>query len=195
MIRRMREESDGRGGVLRWAFPGGRPRAEESGAECAKREICEETGYIITVVKEISSRTHPQFPTTITYYLCELAMPEPVCGPSEPYEIAVIRWVWPQDVAGLVTSDLEPAVAALLAKRGASEATVAKTIKIGDTIGVRIGENKRELTLIHGDMPLKEGRLSAVSPVGRALLGAQVGDVITYRVGDDLRSLTVLEVK
>lgn len=197
MIRRMREESGGRGGVLRWAFPGGRAHEGESGAECAKREIYEETGYAITVVKEISSRMHPQFPATITYYLCELAMPEPVCRPSEPYEVAVIRWVRPQDVAELVTSDLDANVQALLQTRSVAGAPDKELIvRHGDRVKIVMQNGAQETLTITsaGNADISKGTISDKSPVGKALIGAHVGDVIAYRVGDNLRTLTLSEL-
>lgn len=194
MIRRMLEEV-GEGGVLRWAFPGGKPTGGESGADCVKREIREETGYAVRVIREITNREHPNFSRHITYYLCELEQEEPMYGPQEFYEVAVIRWVRPQDVAGLVTSNLDSEVSVLLAGRYVQEAETAKKVRPGSVVKVRMGEKEKTLTLVQDGTRLMDSQLSVASPVGRALLGAQEGDIVAYNVGNDLRSLAILEVR
>lgn len=110
LIKRVEREKSSDGSVLTWAFPGGEQRINESRKECVAREILEETGYKVKSVKEISSRRHPQFPAFIVYHLCKLVSPKPVVEPSEPYEIAEIRWVKPKEIKKLFTTNLDPRV-------------------------------------------------------------------------------------
>lgn len=114
MIRRRQKEEGREGSVLEWAFPGGKQRYQESRAECVRREILDETGYDVISDREISMRIHPQFMVTVVYHLCHLDSPEPIDGPKEPHEVAEIKWVKPEEIKGLITTDLDSKVAAAL---------------------------------------------------------------------------------
>ena len=114
MIRRRKKEEGGDKSILEWAFPGGKQRYEESRAECVRREILDETGYDVISDREISMRIHPQFMITVVYHLCRLNSPKPTAEPKEAYEVAEIRWVKPEEVKNLITTDLDPKVARTL---------------------------------------------------------------------------------
>ena len=111
MIRRAEKEEGKEGAVLEWAFPGGKQKYEETREDCAKREVLAETGYDIKPIRQISLRIHPQFLITIVYHLCRLNYPKPVAEPSEPHEVAEIKWVKPEKIKSLITTDLDPLVA------------------------------------------------------------------------------------
>lgn len=110
MIRRAKPEIGKNGSILIWAFPGGKQRLNESRSECVKREILSETGYDINPIKEISLRPHPQFPIFIIYHLCELTSLKPVAKPSEPHEVAEVRWVKIEEIKNLIKTNLDPKV-------------------------------------------------------------------------------------
>lgn len=114
LIRRVKEEKGKDGSVLRWAFPGGKQRLDESREECICREILAETGYNIKPIQQISIRRHPQFPTIVVYHQCELNSPTPTATPCQPYEIAEIKWVKPEEAEKLITTDLDPDVRKVL---------------------------------------------------------------------------------
>lgn len=111
MIRRNRPEEGKEGSILIWAFPGGKQRFSESREECVKREILAETGYAVESLRQIALDFHPQFPVMIVYHLCRLISSEPVAEPSEPHEVAEVRWVKPEDIKGLIKTALNPKVA------------------------------------------------------------------------------------
>lgn len=117
VIRRVKEEVGSNGSVLTWAFPGGKQWLNESRRECVEKEILAETGYAVYSVREISLRHHPHFPVVIVYHLCKLTSPKPVAKPSEPHEIAEIRWVEPEEIKTLFTTDLDPKVSRELGLR------------------------------------------------------------------------------
>jgi ADP-ribose pyrophosphatase YjhB (NUDIX family) len=117
LIRRVKEEIGGDGSKLTWAFPGGQQRLTESRTDCVKREILAETGYDIESFKEISLRPHPQFSVFIVYHRCRLISPNPIAKPSEPHEVAEIRWVKPQEIKNLITTNLDPKVSRELGLR------------------------------------------------------------------------------
>ena len=114
LIRRARREIGKGGAILNWAFPGGLQREKEDKKECVRRKVLEETGYAVVWVEEISSRVHPQFPLTIFYHLCRLNSSKQVAEPKEPHEVAEIRWVKPEEIRSLITTDLDPRVAKIL---------------------------------------------------------------------------------
>jgi ADP-ribose pyrophosphatase YjhB (NUDIX family) len=111
MIKRKEEETGKDGSVLKWAFPGGKQRFDETREDCVRREVLAETGYEIRPIKQISLQKHPQFPVMIVYHLCELVSPNPVAKPSEPHEVAEIKWVDTSQIKNLITTTLNPEVA------------------------------------------------------------------------------------
>jgi len=111
MIRRKKPETGKNNSVLKWAFPGGKQRSDETREECVKREVLAETGYDIRPIKQISLRLHPQIPVMIVYHFCKLASQEPVAGPKESHEVAEIKWVEPEKIKDLITTSLNPGVA------------------------------------------------------------------------------------
>lgn len=110
MIRRVKPETGSNGGVLIWAFPGGKQRLTESRQDCVRREILAETGYDIKHIKQISLRKHPQIEMWIAYHLCRLNSESPTAKPSEPHEVAEIKWVKPPEILSLITTDLDPGI-------------------------------------------------------------------------------------
>ena len=110
MIRRAVEEIGKNGSILKWAFPGGRQRVNETREECLKREIFVETGYAVEPAHKISLRVHPQFPIVIAYYLCYLTSEKPTAEPAEPHEVAEIRWIKREDIPNFITTDLDQGV-------------------------------------------------------------------------------------
>ena len=110
LIRRAKEETGKDGSILRWAFPGGKQRLTESRQDCVKREVLAETGYDIKPIKQISLRKHPQIEMFIAYHLCKANSDQQVAKPSEPHEVAEIKWVKPGEIEKLITTDLDPGV-------------------------------------------------------------------------------------
>jgi mutator protein MutT len=110
IIKRKKEEVGQDGVVLSWAFPGGRQYENESREECVIREVLEETGYDVKVIRQLSFRIHPQFNTILFYHLCELVSEEQVQEPSESYEIEKIKWVKKEEISQYFTTDIDPKV-------------------------------------------------------------------------------------
>jgi len=111
MIKRRKEETGRDGTVLKWAFPAGKQRFDETREECVKREVLAETGYQVNSIRQLAMKIHPQFPIMIVYHLCELVSPQPVAEPSEPHEVAEVKWVKPEQIRKLITTELNPEVA------------------------------------------------------------------------------------
>lgn len=111
MIKRVRPERGKEGSVLIWAFPGGMQNSKETREECLKRKVLSETGYEVEVIRQIDLNFHPQFPVMIVYHLCKLTSPEPIADPSEPHEVAEIKWVNLSEIRSLITTTLNPKVA------------------------------------------------------------------------------------
>ncbi len=114
LVRRNQKEVGGDESILEWSFPGGRQRYSETREECVKRKILLRTGYDVVPERQISMRLHPQFLVMLVYHLCRLNQPDPIADPTESDEIAEIKWVKPEEIKNLITTDLDPKVAAAL---------------------------------------------------------------------------------
>lgn len=111
VIKRKKAERGKAEAILSWAFPGGKQRYNELRKECVEREVLTETGYKIEAEREISLRIHPEFPVTVVYHLCQLKESKAVSGTKEPWEVEEIKWVKPEEIRNLFTSNLDPKVA------------------------------------------------------------------------------------
>jgi 8-oxo-dGTP diphosphatase len=80
---------------LKWEFPGGKIDPGETPQECLKRELLEEMGVAIDVVKPLSVHTHhyPEFAVTLYPYVCSIASGEIVL-----HEHSAIVWLLPADL-------------------------------------------------------------------------------------------------
>ena len=98
--------------AMKWEFPGGKVDADETAESALIREIREELGCAVTVVRPLARFTHTYGRTTIEMipFVCQLAegSPEP-----HPLEHAALAWVPPRCLAeyDLAAADL-PVVAA-----------------------------------------------------------------------------------
>jgi 8-oxo-dGTP diphosphatase len=92
-----RQERDHQGG--RWEFPGGKRNATETVAECLRREMMEEIGLEVEVGPLWRALTHvyPDRRVSIYFHLCATKGE----GTPRPIECAEIRWVRPDELAGL----------------------------------------------------------------------------------------------
>ncbi len=70
-----------------------------------------------------------------------------------------------------------------------------QTIRIGSRVRVRDSDRDAEYRIVAAeDADAAAGRLSAESPLGRALLGRQAGDLVQFRAPGGVLAVTVLEV-
>jgi 8-oxo-dGTP diphosphatase len=73
-----------------WEFPGGKREAGETFEKCVVREICEELGVEISVVKLFDEITHdyPEKSVHLKFFVCRLLSGEP-----QPLDCAAVKWV------------------------------------------------------------------------------------------------------
>lgn len=73
-----------------WEFPGGKKQANETLAECCKREVEEETGLSVKVGERIAVVKHAytHFKITLHAFLCEY-----LSGQARPKSSQEVRWV------------------------------------------------------------------------------------------------------
>ena len=109
MVRRVKVEQGKDGKILKWAFPGGKQKSDEGRKECVEREVLAETGYEVNYLKQISLRIPPDLPVIIVYHLCRLKNPKQK-QPAQPWEIAEVRWVKPDELRELFTTSIDPGV-------------------------------------------------------------------------------------
>ena len=79
-----------------WEFPGGKQEPGETLAETARREIEEETGLHIRVVRPYITIRHDysHLRVTLTAFACV-----PVGGRARALGVAAVRWVRPAELA------------------------------------------------------------------------------------------------
>jgi len=83
---------------LKWEFPGGKIHPGESREDCVRREIREELGLELKVVKALSPSVHvyPSVKVVLYPFVCLLAEGEPVLK-----EHAAVAWLTPGELAQL----------------------------------------------------------------------------------------------
>lgn len=114
MTRKVKPEKGKKGAKLTWVFPGGWPENGETLERALVREVLVETGFLVSVEKEISTRIHPEFPVELHYFSVRMISQKPLRPIEEKYEIAECKWVEPEEIKKIITSDLDPRVAKYL---------------------------------------------------------------------------------
>lgn len=92
MTRRVRERSVLGGGVLRWSPPAGKLEPDETPEQTVIREMREELGVEVRVLRLLASRIHPKSPERRLhhYFACEIV--SGVAHAADIDEIAEVRW-------------------------------------------------------------------------------------------------------
>lgn len=103
MVKRAKTE-----GNLVWAFPGGKVETGETKEQACIREIKEETGITVSIIKEIGSRFHPNTARRITYFLCKYIEGELITGDTS--EILEVTFKSKEEFEKDVATDVFPAV-------------------------------------------------------------------------------------
>lgn len=94
---------------VEWAFPGGKIKEGETEEKALVREIREEVGLDVEVVRQLLERKHPNTLVQTVYFHCRsLSDEEPKT--EEEYEIAEIEWVRAEEVLKRFTSDVHPII-------------------------------------------------------------------------------------
>jgi mutator protein MutT len=114
LIKRAKPEEAKGGKKLLWAFPGGVPEEKETLEKAVIREILKETGFLVLLDKKISSRSYPKPLVKLHYFYGKVISKVPLREIEEKQEIAEYRWVKPEEIEDLVTTDLDPGVARFL---------------------------------------------------------------------------------
>lgn len=85
----------------------------------------------------------------------------------------------------------------LLSSAEVVEAPTGDTAGVGSKVKFRDAESgeEKEITLVHRlEASMAEGKLSAESPVGKALLGASEGDKVSFETPNGEKNLEILSV-
>ena len=80
-----------------WEFPGGKRDVGETEAACARREVLEETGIEVRVVRKLAVIEHdyPHARVRLHPFLCEL-----VSGTVALLAVEAAEWILPAEVTG-----------------------------------------------------------------------------------------------
>ncbi len=99
-----------------WAFPKGKALEGESDAECALREVVEETGLVCALEHELASTAYVDAhdrPKVVRYWAMR-----PVAGTFSPHaEVDEVRWLPPAQAASLLTYERDRDVLESFAER------------------------------------------------------------------------------
>jgi mutator protein MutT len=79
-----------------WEFPGGKCQADETAAECVQRELREEVGLEVQVVRPLPPIRwrYPQRTVELMPMLCRR-----VGGSARPIEVEEVKWVGAEDLS------------------------------------------------------------------------------------------------
>ncbi len=99
-----------------WEFPGGKQEQGETLEETARREILEETGLSIRVIRPYLTIRHDysHLRVTLTAFACQ-ALP----GRARPLHVAAVRWVRPDELANYPFPRANRRIAEAVLKEGA----------------------------------------------------------------------------
>ena len=83
---------------LKWEFPGGKIEPGEKPEECLKRELVEELGVNVDILKPLPLQTHsyPQFTVTLYPFICSIT-----AGEITLHEHAAAKWLAPEKLLSL----------------------------------------------------------------------------------------------
>lgn len=89
---------------LKWEFPGGKIEPEETASECVQREVLEELGMEVSIVKELVPVTHryTDFSVTLYPFLCNH-----ISGQLTLHEHADACWLTPYELSSLDWADAD----------------------------------------------------------------------------------------
>ena len=83
----------------------------------------------------------------------------------------------------------------LAVHRGPAMNETTSTVRIGSRVRVRDSYGDAEFSVVEpAEADITDERISAESPLGRALLGRHVGDQVRFRAPGGVLSVTVVEV-
>ena len=90
-----RRENDTQIKELTWCFPGGRPNFKEEIQESLKKKIKLKTGYNVSNLGAIFSKTYPEKRDLLSiYYLCEVTGGKEKAGD----DLVELKWVAPENL-------------------------------------------------------------------------------------------------
>lgn len=105
---------------LKWEFPGGKIRVEESPEECLRREIAEELDVEIAACKPLPISTHAYPTITVTLYPFTCTI---VAGEIKLHEHAAVLWLPPEKLHHLDWAEADlPVLAAYCQQRQETKA-------------------------------------------------------------------------
>jgi len=104
------QRSEGMRMPLKWEFPGGKIEAGETEEDCLRRELAEELGIAVQIVRSLPPHTHryPAFTVTLHPFVCAI-----VTGEIALAEHRRILWLPPAELAALDWAEADfPVIAA-----------------------------------------------------------------------------------
>lgn len=84
------KRAQGQSNALLWEFPGGKVRDRESAEDALEREIREELGVVVKIIKRLrsSAHTYPWISIELVPFICTI-----FSGDPHAHEHSELRWV------------------------------------------------------------------------------------------------------
>jgi 8-oxo-dGTP diphosphatase len=80
-----------RNGAPEWAGPSGWIEPGETPEQAVVREVLEEVGLVVEVVRRLGDRVHPASGRHLIYFACAVISGQPTVADEE--EVAAVEWV------------------------------------------------------------------------------------------------------
>jgi len=104
---------------LKWEFPGGKIKRNESPDSCLHRELKEELGIAVRVLEVLTPATYsyPTFTVTLHPFRCAIES-----GTLTLHEHAAVQWLQPEKLVTLDWAEADlPVIEAYLARKAAPQ--------------------------------------------------------------------------
>jgi 8-oxo-dGTP diphosphatase len=119
--------------ALKWEFPGGKIDPGENPEQCLRRELMEELGISVDIVRQLDRVTHPYSFFTVTLYpfVCTIASGEPAM-----IEHAAFLWLPPDELLSLDWAEADiPLIKHFLQLRRGTDLSRTGPAEIPDAAG------------------------------------------------------------
>lgn len=93
LLGKLRPDKQEEFGGIEYIFPGGKVEENETPEQTAVREVLEETGLKVKVIKQFAERKHPQTGVDIKYFHCKFVSGDLDVSSAENDDIDQIIWV------------------------------------------------------------------------------------------------------
>lgn len=89
---------------IKYIFPGGKVKGNETTTEAITREVFEETGLVVRVKTKIASRMHPKTSKEVSYFHCVATSGGLTTDNKENDDIEELLWITKEELGAYMPS-------------------------------------------------------------------------------------------